>query len=82
MQQALDRLAAGGPFLHRKDGSVFRNGERRLPQKPNGYYHEYTVETPGSPDRGARRIIKGNGGELYYSNDHYGTFRRIGAGAD
>jgi len=82
VKRLLDRIAAGGPFLHRKDGAVFRNAERRLPQQSSGYYHEFTVETPGSSDRGARRVIRGNGGELYYSNDHYRTFKRIDAGAE
>jgi ribonuclease T1 len=82
VERLLERIASGGPYLHRKDGTVFRNAERRLPQRANGYYHEFTVETPGSSDRGARRVIKGNGGELYYTSDHYRTFRRIDAGAE
>jgi ribonuclease T1 len=48
-----------------------------LPQKGKGYYHEYTVITPGSPDRGARRIVAGQGGEYYYTGDHYRSFKRI-----
>jgi ribonuclease T1 len=56
---------------------VFGNYERLLPRKPRGYYHEYTVPTPGAHDRGARRIIAGQGGELYYTDDHYRTFKRI-----
>lgn len=81
VRRLLVRIDSGGPFLHRKDGALFRNAEGRLPRKPRGYYREYTVETPGSPDRGARRIIRGNGGETYYSNDHYRSFRKI-SGAD
>ncbi len=67
----------GGPFPYRRDGVVFGNYERRLPMRPRGYYHEYTVPTPGARDRGARRIIAGNDGERYYTDDHYRTFRRI-----
>ncbi|GAB3387364.1 guanyl-specific ribonuclease [Lysobacter fragariae] len=75
----LRRIAAGGPFEHRQDGSVFGNRERRLPAQPRGYYHEYTVETPGSRDRGARRIITGGEPplEYWYTDDHYRSFRRF-----
>ena len=75
----LRRIAAGGPFEHRQDGSTFQNRERRLPSQPRGYYREYTVETPGSGDRGARRIVTGGDppAEYYYSDDHYRSFRRF-----
>jgi guanyl-specific ribonuclease Sa len=62
---------------YRQDGSTFQNREQRLPEKPYGYYKEYTVETPGSRDRGARRLILGSDGEAYYTNDHYETFVKI-----
>lgn len=80
--EALDTLAlvrAGGPFPYRQDGSVFQNRERRLPLQPAGYYREYTVETPGSRDRGARRIVAGSQPpvEFFYTDDHYRTFRRF-----
>jgi ribonuclease T1 len=70
-------IARGGPFSYRQDGSTFQNREGLLPNKPSGYYKEYTVETPGSSDRGARRIIAGQQGELYYTADHYASFRRV-----
>jgi len=70
-------LKAGGPFPYRKDGSEFSNREGRLPQEGPGYYREYTVATPGSPDRGARRIVSGQAGEIYYTRDHYQTFIRL-----
>jgi len=70
-------IEAGGPFAYPQDGVVFNNAERRLPDEPRGYYHEYTVPTPGSADRGARRIITGKNGEFYYTPDHYETFRRV-----
>lgn len=66
-----------GPFPHQRDGIVFRNREGKLPAQPDGYYHEYTVETPGAKDRGARRIVAGSAGERYYSDDHYATFKKI-----
>lgn len=75
-RDTLELIETDGPFPYDRDGVVFRNDEGRLPHMPRGYYHEYTVETPGSADRGARRIISGNKGELYYT-DHYASFRRI-----
>jgi ribonuclease T1 len=70
-------IDAGGPFPWRQDGNLFRNREHRLPERGAGYYREYTVATPGSADRGARRIVAGRDGEAYYSNDHYRGFVRI-----
>ncbi|RSD10580.1 ribonuclease domain-containing protein [Amycolatopsis eburnea] len=68
-------IEKGGPFPYpRNDGVVFENREKRLPGKKSGYYHEYTVKTPGSPDRGARRLITGQAHELYYTGDHYSSF--------
>jgi ribonuclease T1 len=67
----------GGPFPYRQDGVVFANAERHLPIEARGYYHEFTVLTPGSTDRGARRIITGLDGEFYYTADHYESFRRV-----
>ncbi|HYK02683.1 MAG TPA: ribonuclease domain-containing protein [Thermoanaerobaculia bacterium] len=75
--KTLDLIERGGPFPHKQDGSVFGNRERQLPQQPRGYYHEYTVRTPGAPNRGARRVVRGDGGELYYTRDHYRTFIRL-----
>lgn len=76
-QQTVERIRAGGPFPYARDGAVFGNYERRLPTRASDYYREYTVRTPGAHDRGARRIIAGAGGELYYTDDHYRTFRRV-----
>lgn len=72
----------GGPFPYDKDGSVFANRERVLPRYQRGYYREYTVKTPGSRNRGARRIICGGQAvtmpdTCYYTQDHYSSFRRI-----
>ncbi len=76
-RQTLALIAQGGPFPYRQDGQVFQNRERQLPRHPSGYYHEYTVETPGSDDRGARRIITGAAGEIFYTNDHYVSFVQV-----
>jgi ribonuclease T1 len=73
----IEQIRTGGPFPYRRDGVVFGNFEERLPIKARGYYREYTVRTPGAKDRGARRIVAGKGGELYYTADHYNSFRRI-----
>jgi ribonuclease T1 len=76
-RQTLALIESGGPFPYDQDGVVFENREGLLPDHDSGYYHEYTVPTPGSPDRGARRIITGSAGELYYTDDHYRSFERI-----
>ena len=79
-------IRKGGPFAYPKDGSTFGNFEGHLPKKRRGYYREYTVETPGARNRGARRIVCGgetrdwerNAPEsCYYTDDHYASFRRI-----
>ena len=75
--QTLALIRKGGPYPYAKDHAVFGNREGKLPRNKYGYYHEYTVKTPGERTRGARRIVTGKGGELYYSGDHYNTFRRI-----
>jgi ribonuclease T1 len=84
-RDTLKLIAQGGPFPYRKDGTVFGNREGLLPKQPRGYYSEYTVKTPYSRDRGARRIVAGKGktgdpatsGEYYYTGDHYASFKRI-----
>jgi ribonuclease T1 len=80
-QRTYGAILKGGPFRYEKDGSVFGNRERLLPRERRGHYREYTVETPGSRDRGARRIVCG--GErttpsvCWYTADHYASFRQI-----
>ena len=76
-RQTIALIRKGGPFPLQRDGIEFRNFESRLPIMPRGYYREYTVRTPGAKDRGARRIVAGRGGELYYTDDHYTSFRRV-----
>lgn len=79
--QTYDLIHQGGPFAHEKDGVVFGNRERLLPAHRRGYYREYTVATPGSRDRGARRIVCGGQPKTpdtcYYTVDHYASFRKI-----
>jgi ribonuclease T1 len=77
VQETLDLVDRGGPFPYRRDGVVFMNREGLLPSHERGYWHEYTVPTPGAQDRGARRLVVGRGGEAYYTGDHYRTFRKI-----
>lgn len=73
--QTVRLIRAGGPFPYpHNDGVVFHNNEHQLPKHPDGWYHEYTVPTPGSPDRGTRRIITGKDGKYYYTGDHYQSF--------
>ena len=84
-RETLMLIQRGGPFPYRRDGTIFRNFEKRLPLQASGYYREYTVSTPGLAHRGARRIVAGKGergdvrtsGEYYYTDDHYNSFRRI-----
>ncbi len=76
-RDTLRLIKQGGPFPYPRDGVAFGNYERILPQHPRGYYHEYTVKTPGARNRGARRIVCGPLPECYYSSDHYRTFKPI-----
>lgn len=80
-RETYERIRQGGPFRYDKDGVVFGNRERQLPAQRRGYYREYTVTTPGSRDRGARRIVCGGPSRTpdacYYTADHYASFRRI-----
>lgn len=79
--ETLELIRSGGPFPFSQDATVFQNRERLLPQRPRGYYTEYTVRTPGAQNRAARRIVAGGepktSGEYYYTDDHYNSFRRI-----
>ncbi|AXS79049.1 ribonuclease domain-containing protein [Dechloromonas sp. HYN0024] len=76
-RQTLELIKTGGPFPYGRDGIVFGNFERRLPQHPRGFYREYTVKSPWRRDRGPRRIIVGRDDSYYYTDDHYQSFRRI-----
>ncbi len=87
-QRTYQAILDGGPFRYEKDGTVFGNRERLLPPERRGHYREYTVDTPGASNRGARRIVCGgrkDNGErrnsphavCWYTADHYASFRRI-----
>jgi len=80
-RDVLARIRSGGPFRYDRDGVVFGNREHQLPEHKRGYYHEYTVPTPGARNRGARRIVCGGAktapDSCYYTGDHYKTFARI-----
>ncbi|CAN5684560.1 hypothetical protein BH10PSE18_BH10PSE18_16520 [soil metagenome] len=80
-QRTYGAILNGGPFKHDKDGTVFGNRERMLPSERRGYYREYTVDTPGSRNRGARRIVCGGEqtrpASCWYTADHYASFKRI-----
>ncbi|WP_242532410.1 ribonuclease domain-containing protein [Nocardioides sp. S5] len=76
--RTVELIETGGPFPEPEhDGGVFGNREELLPDRPRGYYREYTVPTPGSYDRGARRIVAGSPGEYYWTDDHYSSFARV-----
>ncbi|MFI5425947.1 ribonuclease domain-containing protein [Aeromicrobium sp. UC242_57] len=79
--ETLTLIGDGGPYPYTRDDSVFMNREGRLPARPRGYWREYTVPTPGASDRGARRIVRGEAGEVYYTGDHYRTFTRLDRGS-
>ena len=80
-QETYRLIRQGGPFPYEKDGTVFGNRERLLPQQKRGYYREYTVQTPGSRNRGARRIVCGGKPQApdacFYTSDHYASFRKV-----
>lgn len=80
-QVTLLLIKRGGPFPYTQDGAIFGNYEGVLPKQKRGYYHEFTVKTPGVRNRGARRIIVGDepvmSREYYYTDNHYATFKRI-----
>jgi ribonuclease T1 len=76
-RSTLALIDEGGPYPYAKDGAVFGNIEGRLPSRPRGYYREFTVETPGSRDRGPRRLVTGSEGDVYWTDDHYATFRQV-----
>lgn len=76
-RHTLSLIKKGGPYPYERDGVTFGNFEKLLPIKAKGHYREFTVSTPGARDRGARRIVAGKDGELFYTADHYKSFKRI-----
>ena len=76
-RETLRLIHRGGPFPYDRDGITFQNRERILPAQPRSYYVEYTVPTPGESDRGARRLVAGDDGDVYFTDDHYRSFRQV-----
>lgn len=76
-RETLALIHDGGPFPYDRDGATFGNREGILPDQARGYYAEYTVPTPGEDDRGARRLVVGDDGDVYYTDDHYESFRQV-----
>lgn len=74
LREVLDRIANRQSYPHRNDGTVFGNREGLLPSQGPNYYREYVFPTPGISGPGPQRIITGQGGEVYYTPDHYGSF--------
>lgn len=74
LQPTYDRIAAGQKFPSKNDGTIFQNKENLLPSQPKGYYTEYVVPTEGVQGPGPQRLIVGQGGEKFYTPDHYETF--------
>ena len=79
-RETLELIRSDGPFPYDRDGITFGNREGILPDQSRGYYREYTVPTPGEDDRGARRIVGGQDGDRYYTDDHYASFAQIEEG--
>lgn len=79
LQYTLGLILQGGPYPYRQDDSVFQNRERLLPEQANGFYREYTVNTPGATDRSTRRVVTGGQPPQawYYTEDHYRSFVRL-----
>ena len=78
VERVLRMISSGDSLPYEQDGSVFQNREGNLPDLPSGLlYREYTVPTPGSSDRGARRLVVGDDGSVYYTSDHYSSFTRL-----
>jgi RHS repeat-associated protein len=70
----LNRISSGVKFPHRNDGSIFKNLEGLLPNKPAGYYNEFVHPIPGMKGPGPMRIVTGQGGEMWFTPNHYKTF--------
>lgn len=77
VRETLALVDGGGRLPYARDGTTFNNFEGLLPARPPGYYREYTVPTPGERDRGARRLVVGADGDIYYTDDHYRSFRQV-----
>lgn len=63
-------------------GRTFQNREKRLPKTAPGgrkiTYREWDVhpKTPGK-NRGPDRLVTGDDGSAWYTDDHYKTFKKL-----
>ena len=78
-RRTVELIVSDGPFPYPgKDGTSFGN---RFGDLPDGQYLEYTVQTPGVPTRGARRIVARLGtGQLFFTACHYERVQVSGGG--
>lgn len=58
-------------------GDVFENREGLLPDAGGRIYYECDVDTKGADSRGAHRLVFSNDGLIYYTWDHYETFKLL-----
>jgi guanyl-specific ribonuclease Sa len=77
INDSFNRIRSGGPYPYERDNTVFKNKEGELPDKPAGYYHEFTVEPLSGSTRGTMRLVTGLNGEVYYTDNHYKAFVKI-----
>ncbi|MFE9923612.1 ribonuclease domain-containing protein [Streptomyces sp. NPDC005774] len=76
-RRTLNLIDAGGPLPYDREDVVLGGLERLPPRRERGCCHEYTVGTPGSADRGARRVVTGRGGERYCTDAPCASFRTV-----
>ncbi len=77
VRDTLLKIKSGFSFSHKRDGSIYKNTEKLLPERPFGDYREYTVPTPRIENRGSRRLVISKDGDIYYTDDHYQTFQQV-----
>lgn len=77
LTDTLNRIERGERLRFSHDGITFENREKRLPKASSGYYREFVHPTTGESGPGGQRVVVGRNGEVYYTPDHYRTFRRV-----
>jgi len=73
----LERIDQGKKLSFPHDGTVFGNRERRLPRQARDHYREWVHPTKGLSGPGPQRVVTGQNREIYYTPDHYETFKKI-----
>ena len=63
VEQAAPGCAIGGDRFGNREGVL-----------PDGSYHECDIDTIGQTSRGAKRLVYEDGGDIYYTEDHYESF--------